>query len=681
MPNSRCRPHRRLENLVRGCCVALAVAAAIAVADVDVARADEPAKLDVVEEMAGALGFADSRSPGFWEALAKAKEQERAAAEAQRASDVAQMIMDAAAFGRRIEEVTGRHTKVTEFIPSPSGDIIDDEIHVRTGEEWVADNGKIIVYMTYWKGLTKLGVVASEIEDGVETVTAVRESEPGSIDVKVGDERPVPPPGSSAAGKKPHSIDPKPDGSLGRASGGQPDGGESHRIKDYSWTAPAETKAPGGAGTRLEFEPIPLPDDRVITPFLEAKPPRTPEDLPHRTGYDVEHPDWDGAIARITAYFDTEGKLAGVVGSVIHDGLETIVAVKELTPGSLGLKKGETRKAPPGLGKGKEPSTWDPNPKKPGVSSGGKTDSSSGGKTGGSSQSQGSTSQNGRQPQQDPERADGERANPSKSQEQPSDDGGAPASGTTSGQSTTSSTGDSQSEYVFLGQGPERENDDGSTSQNTLHQRTEDGVYVQTVTTTQKDGSQSQEKHCFKDSKEVDCGAGMADEPTCRHDCARLAMLAELFACSSGGGGGAECEEPPEGMRRDASAGPDDRCADAEFDTSANHVPLTGGQKEGTGGRLCSYADKPGGPVNYGDPTDPNAPEPPDESQIVHLLNDGVTDPVNPGEPEEILAGSARLDMYGTLRDPADPPGTEDSDRIPGGGPPSTGEAERNPLP
>jgi hypothetical protein len=584
------------------------------------------------------------------------------------------MILDAAAFGRRVEEVTGRHTKVTEFIPPPSGDIVEGEVLVRTIDEWVADDGKTMVYTAYWRGLTKVGLVASEIEDGVETVTAVRELEPGSFDVKVGDERPVPAPGSSAAGKKPHSIDPKADGSLGLASGGQPDGGESHRIKDYTWTAPPETTAPGGAGTRLEFEPIPLPDDREITPFLEHKPPRTPEDLPHRPGFDVEHPDWDGAVARITAYFDTEGKLAGVVGSVIHDGLETIVAVEELTPGSLGLKKGDSRPAPADLGKGTVPSTWDPKKPQSGAPSGGTT---------GGTRSTGGTTQSGSQPQEDPEPAEGERAKPDASE---GGDDGAQSSGsgagTTTGEATTSASGDSHSEYVFLGQGPERQNDDGSTSQNTLHQRTEDDVYVQTITTTQMDGSQSQEQHCYKDSQEVDCGR--TDEPTCRIYCARLAMLTELFACSSGGGGGAECAQPPEGMRPDAFAAPDDPCGSGtgtESDASPGRVRVRGGQTEGGFTPDCSYADKPGGPVDYGDPTDPNAPEPPDESQIAHLLNDGVTDPVNPGEPEETVAGGTKLDTYETLRDPGNPPGTEDGDRIPGGGPPGTGEAERDPLP
>jgi len=79
------------------------------------------------------------------------------------------------------------------------------------------------VTTTYYRGFVQLGVVTSVKKDGVETVKSVFEYEPGSIDVKPGDTRPVPPPSSSAVGKKPHTIDPKADGSPGRASGNHPE--------------------------------------------------------------------------------------------------------------------------------------------------------------------------------------------------------------------------------------------------------------------------------------------------------------------------------------------------------------------------------------------------------------------------------------------------------------------------
>ena len=691
-------------TLARACCVLLALVVVTGVAGAPPVRAEEPAALENpesadVEEMAGALGFASSHSPGFWEALTQAVAEQRTAAEqraaadeqrvdAERAEQLSKVILEAATYGRRIEETYGDVTYFTELIPPSSGDIVDGTILVRTGTELVAADGTKTVLTKYFKphSLDQLGVVVMEEKDGVQTVTEVNEFVPGSIDVKVGDTRPVPPPGSSAAGLKPHTIDPKADGSFGRASGSQPDGGESRMIKDYSWTAPPETTAAGG-GSRLEFDTIKLPDGREFTPFLEDKPLRGPQDLPYRSGYVITHPDWDGAIAQITIYFDRNGKVAGVVAEVIKDGVATIVSVEELIPGSLGLKKGDTR--PATNDPGKVASSWDPKPNTSGSSgstSGGTptTGGSSGGTNGGDTQDAG-------QPRQVSEPATGERSNPGTLQDPTSNASGSSNGGSTgsvSGTSTTSGgTGDSHPQYEFLGVGPERTNEDGSVSQNTLHRRTEDDVLVQTITTTHTDGTQSQEQHCFKDSQEIDCAAGRTDEPTCRIDCDRLAMLSQLFSCSSGGNGGAECGQPPEGVRPNPSAGPgcDDGRADQRLSDGTFH-PIVYTQTDGVfKGNLyldCSNAEQPGGPIDYGDPTDPNGGEPPDPGQLDPLVvDDGVTDPANPGEPEETLAGGTRLDTYGTLRDPANPPGTEDPDHNPAGGPPNTSEAERNPLP
>lgn len=203
--------------------------------------ADEPAKLASdadIEEMAGALGYANSHSPGFWEALAQAvveqREAEQARKEAEHAEQLQQAFLDAPIFGRRIEETVGegdlKGTKITEFIPAGPGEDVangDGQIYVRTSWETVAPDGTKKTSTVYYapNSARHLGVVDTEVKDGVEKVTQVIEYEPGSIDVKVGDERPMPPEGSSAAGKKPHTWDPKADGSLGKASGGQPDGG------------------------------------------------------------------------------------------------------------------------------------------------------------------------------------------------------------------------------------------------------------------------------------------------------------------------------------------------------------------------------------------------------------------------------------------------------------------------
>jgi hypothetical protein len=649
-------PTPRRKTIVARLVTAGCVLACLAAIPLQTAGAEEPQKLASdadIEEMAGALGYSGSKDEGFWEALAQAVADQRAAAQEKADSEHAQQFQqawaDAAKYGRRLEETVGRITLFTELIPPADGDIEQGEVLVRTGEEFAQLDGTRTVVTTYWKYGKQVGVVASVVDDDVETVTQVIEYEPGSIDAKVGDERPVPAPGSSAAGLKPHTIDPKADGSLGRASGGLPDGGD--KIEP----APAEETA----GTRWWFDPIKLPDGRVITPFVEERPPASLDDLAYRTGYLIEHPDWDGA-AEITIYFDVQGKIAGVTGAVIQGGTDTLAAVEEVTPGSLGLKKGDSRTRGEDLLKSNKPSAWEPKPQ-----------SGTGSTPTGGSQPTGSTTQNGTDPQKDSDPASPDPANTSDDDDT---EAPAPSGSTTGGQTSTTSSGDSHPEYVFLGQGPARQNEDGSTSQNTLYQRTADGVYVQTITTTQKDGSQSQEQHCYKDSQQVDCGAGMTDEPTCQVDCARLEALTGFFACASGPVG-AECGQAPEGLQPNPLTGPD--CPSGDKSVQDTGSSGGGGFQESVALPDCSNVDKPGGPLDYGDPTDPNGAEPADTSQIDRLLNDGVTDPT--GEPEEIAAGSIRLDTYGTLGDPANPPGTEDE--VPAPGAPTTGDAERNPLP
>jgi len=218
------------------------------------------------------------------------------------------------------------------------------------------------------------------------------------------------------------------------------------------------------------------------------------------------------------------------------------------------------------------------------------------------------------------------------------------------------------------------------------NQTNPDGSKETGVKTEKTDGTTSCKVITDAGEKDADCPGGMTDEPTCRTDCDRLAMLTELFFCASGGATpAAECGQAPEGLRPSPSAAPDcyDEQATNRVTTEGSDVSgtptvqISGGQVDGTAKLDCSSADKPGGPIDYGDPTDPNGADPVDPSQVDD--NDGVTDPVNPGEPEEMVAGSIRLDMYGTLRDPANPPGAEDSAGGPGA--PDTGEAERNPLP
>jgi hypothetical protein len=640
----------------------LALVAAAGVVGVPAARAEEPAKLDVVEEMAGALGYADSHAPGFWEALTQIRADQLVALEqkrdAERAEQAKQVVADASKYGRRLEETQGPITKFTEFIPPASGDIAGDESFVRVGIEWLRPDGTVEVTTTYYRGVTQLGVVTSVKKDGVETVKTVFEYEKDSIDVKPGDTRPVPPPGSSAAGRKPHTVDPKADGSLGRASGNQSD-------------APAEVAHTGGTpsqetvvrdkveqadgGSRVELEPIKLPDGRVFKPFDEVKP-GAPES-PFRTGYIVESPDFDGALVQITAYFDKDGKLQGVVGEVLKDGLATTVTVNEFKPGSLGgLKAGDTRPVDPSGGK--KPSTWDP-PKPP-------SGSGSGAKSGGT-QSSGGAPQNG----SDPGTKDG-RPHSEPKDSSPSDD--APA-----GDPPKQDPGGDNGWHKLDDQHHESKDKDGSSYQVDTYQqgngaKDDDTVYKDVATYTDSDGKTTTTTTCYSSKGSQDCPAGLTDEPTCGSSCDHLAVFLWLV----GGCAGTECGTPP-------VAGPERHCA------SDNHSETTsaggGGYRpaESSGVNAaphCTAGSRPGGPVDSGNPNDPNAPESLDPGQFVDPRNDGVTDPADPGEGENGPApvalfneGGTKPDLGGELRDPVAP--WIEASGPSGDGPPRTGDADR----
>ena len=280
------------------------------------------------------------------------------------------------------------------------------------------------------------------------------------------------------------------------------------------------------------------------------------------------------------------------------------------------------------------------------------------GTTGGSQPTGGSTPQNGSDPQQDPDPAGGEPTKPDTAPDDSSTSDETPAKESTqqpavkwASESYTSPEGNKYTAYEIT-------NADGSHTTG-VQKEAKDGTTSCTVSTADGD-------------KAAECPSGMTDEPTCQVDCARLEALTGFFACASGPVG-AECGQAVEGLRANPGARPD--CPSNDTNAVATTAPKYGdGHVSVTG---CENVDKPGGPLDYGDPTDPNGAEPADTSQIDRLLNDGVTDPT--GEPEEIATGTIRLDTYGTLRDPANPPGTEDEAPAPGA--PTTGDAERNPLP
>lgn len=654
------RQHRKVTRLARGCSLLLALVAAFGVLGAPAARAaQEPAKVDVVEEMAGALGFADSHAPGFWETLTQIRADELEALEkkrdAERSEQAKQYFADAAKYGRRIEEPLGLGvTRITEFIPPPSGDIVDDVILVRTGSEEIAADGTIRVITNYWKpGTTdKYGVVLSVIRNGVETVTDVQEYEPGSIDVKPGDTRPVPPPSSSAVGKMPHTIDPKSDGSLGHASGNQPNApADTDRTRRETIVHDKVEHADGG--TRVEFEPITLPDGRVFKPFDEVKPDAP--DSPFRTGYDLERPDFDGASVRITAYFDKQGKLEALLGSVIKHGLETVVTAQEFKPGSLGgLKPGDTR--PADTSGGKKPSTWDP-PTPP-------SGSGSGAKSGGA-QSSGGAPPNGSDPDTKDGRPQHEQGSSSSS------------SGAHDADPPKSDAGD-DGWHKLDDQHHESSNKDGSSYQVDTYQqgngaRDANTVYKDVATSTDANGKTTTTETCYSGKGTQDCPDGLTDEPACGSGCDHLAVFAWLI----GGCAGPGCEPP--------IAGPERHCAsdnDTDTTNSGGGGYHPGESTDVIAAPHCTAGSRTGGPVDAGNPNDPNAPDPLDPGQFNDPHNDGVTDPADPGEGENGPApiaifdeGDTGPDLGGELRDPVHP-GTEDSGPS-GSGPPTTGDTDR----
>ena len=236
----------------------------------------------------------------------------------------------------------------------------------------------------------------------------------------------------------------------------------------------------------------------------------------------------------------------------------------------------------------------------------------------------------------------------------------APSSNGTKGGSGEAPAQSEQQSSVKWGQTTKE--DDGNKY--TAYEKTNADGTTETGTQTERpDGTKTCTTGRGSEEKTAECPAGRTDEPTCQVDCARFAALAELFFCSAGAGGGSDCGQAPEGTQANPHAGPG--CEDQTHETTRERwarrqtvqVNLGNG-RTGYATPDCSTADRSGAPSNYGDPNDPNRGDPVDPG--AYDPNDGVTDPANPGEPEELATGSIRLDMYGTLRDPVGPHGTED---------------------
>jgi hypothetical protein len=488
---------------LRSCVLALAVLGALfavaAFVGVAAARAENKpnetvsaSSSSLLDEIAGALGFSDSSDPGFWEAYQASRQDELARIEDERVKANEAIADDALTYGRRIEEPSPIGTRVVELIPGDDG-----AIHVRIAwEQYDPNTGALVRTTRYFRDgdPSAAAIVTTVVKDGVEKVTKVEERVPGTTDLKVGDSRPVPPETTSKAGKKPSSLDPRSDGSLGRASGAHPE----------------ESKRPE-PGVRHEFEALEAPDGRRITPFLEEKPiPGDPAGgVSLVTGIDLSHPSWGNATAHVAVVSDKHGKAAAILASVTDKSknTETLVKVIELVPGAAGgLKEGDTRPIPADGG----PKSWTP------TASG---DSQKDAGTGAAA-------------------AGDDSAEPAPKGDDESD--------AAAGQKPIA---EEHPDWQFHGSSSYNNSDGTSVTVDVYD--TPGGGSAVVATTKDADENTTRTERCYQDGKEVSCDSGLTDEPACTSGCERLEALAALF-CSGCDGG----FNPLESSNGDPSKGP-----------------------------------------------------------------------------------------------------------------------------
>ncbi len=353
---------------------------------------------------------------------------------------------------------------------------------------------------------------------------------------------------------------------------------------------------------------------------------------------------------------------------MLKDGLETIVTVDEFKLGSLGgLKPGDTR--PFGLGGGKKPSTWDP--KQP---SGGGSGTNSG-----SPQSTGGASQNG-------SGSPASEGHPDPGAGDPSPTGGEPSASAEPESVKGSSGGGTKTEQQVIWTEPQTQ-ENGNTYRG-YEVKNADGSTERYGSQTEKpDGSKSCKDNTAGGEQDAECPAGgMTDEPTCSSSCDHLAVFVWLVGCT-----GTECSTLP-AAASDHGCEATHTATDSEgragqghggsHSDSAGPMGAPGQGASGVSVADCAGAGKPGGPIDYGNPDDPNAPDPLDPSQFADPRDDGVTDPVDPGEGENGPAPVAIFDDGGTTPDLGNPlldpvaPWVEVSGPS-GDGPPRTGDADR----
>jgi hypothetical protein len=193
--------------------------------------------------IADSLGVAES-DPAVMQEYQRLATEQKEKDEAERLSNAQKILDDARTLGRRIE-TTNPETgikSITEYIPGEWTENIGDmKYFIRKGIEMTL-NGDHIKRMEYLDptGVRSLGFVESLIEGDKETVTKVIENVPGSIGLKEGDTRDIPPEVSSAAGKVPSSFDP--------VSGNYGTAGKSNN--------PSDQTSSGNGDAKTEYQPL-----------------------------------------------------------------------------------------------------------------------------------------------------------------------------------------------------------------------------------------------------------------------------------------------------------------------------------------------------------------------------------------------------------------------------------------
>ncbi len=439
---------------------------------------------------------------------------------------------------------------------------------------------------------------------------------------------------------------------------------EARRVAENEATVEAALNN----GRRVE-ESIPGTTETIITEFVPGERTENLGDMKVflRAGNEIK--DGDATIRTIRYYDSGSFSSIGQVKSVIEDGIETILEVTPNPnfPGAIALKPGDQRPVPDKntTSAGLAPSTWDPQPD---------------GRYGSTSKSI-STDTKAEHPSsnepQDPSRP------VSFGGSQPGNESGGTQSGSTqSGSTQSGSSGSDPSEWAPYpgGSSGSGSASDASSGGDQLYIQGTDVRDDGSVLITLSDGSShefSSVQQAMDWTKQQNLSPPPSSSSPTTDD--------EETNTSVEGNTTVEVEEPEqeeeteEDLAEEEETNENDdgyRAAYGDYADSGSEPSASisvGSYSEITTANTVSsnhtftdrynynpgYADKPGGPTDFGNANDPiGDPNSLDVSQIYkHLGPNPVTDPANPGEGgvESVMIESIEQDMAGTLRDGMNP--------------------------